>query len=39
MPRFLHDETQDASWLAVHKYTVGAIVVAVAGMVIFFLAR
>jgi hypothetical protein len=39
MPRFLHDETQDASWLAVHKYTVGAIVVAVAGMAIFFLAR
>jgi putative methionine-R-sulfoxide reductase with GAF domain len=39
MPQFLHDESQDASWLAAHKYTVGAIVVAVAGMVIFFLAR
>jgi putative methionine-R-sulfoxide reductase with GAF domain len=39
MPRFLHDESQDASWLAAHKYAVGAIVVAVAGMVILFLAR
>ena len=39
IPRFLHDEPQHASWLATHKYTVGAIVVVVAGIVIFFLTR
>lgn len=37
MPRFLHDEPQQPSWLATHKFTVGVIVVVVAGIVIFFL--
>jgi len=39
MPRFLHDEPQQSSWLATHKFTLGVIVVVVAGIVIFLLTR
>jgi hypothetical protein len=39
MPRFLHDEPQQASWIATHKFTVGVFVVVVAGIVIFLLTR
>lgn len=37
-PQFLHDVPQ-RSWLVTHKYTVGAMVIAVAGIVIFMLTR
>lgn len=37
MPRFLHDEPQQPSWLATHKLTGVVIVVVVAGIVIFLL--
>ena len=39
MPQFLREEQQESSWLANHKYMVGAIAVAVAGIVILLLAR
>jgi len=37
LPQFLRSEPQTSSWLGTHKYAVGAIVVVVAGIVIFFL--
>ena len=39
MPAFLHAEPHNTSWLVTHKYTVGAIVVALAGFLVFVFAR
>lgn len=39
LPQFLQSEPPQASWLATHKYAVGAIAIALAGIAVFLLAR
>ncbi len=38
-PRFLDQQAEESSWLASHKYLVGAVVIAVAGVVLLLLVR